>query len=260
MIVKINNTNKNYNFSSKKRNKIARNSKIEEKTVKKRQNKFLKAGAISTTGTIGFFLVDLLIAKGKISSAFTKSKTSFIKVMSDEIDNVVKQDEYATRGRLEAFLSNPGLHAVWNHRIIHKLAEKKIPVLPRFLQNISRFFTGIEIHPGAELGKNVFIDHTGAIIGETSKVGNNVNIIGRVVLGSTGKGHDYLRHTIVEDGVTLGMNSVMLGRITIGKNAKVGAGAIVTHDVPPNTTVIGNPAKIISLNGERLKDPIILGK
>lgn len=254
MITKINSYN--LNFNSKKTSTSPR----EAKTENKKRHPFIKAGVITTAGAVGFFLTDLFLAKGKISSAFTKSKESFIKVMSDEIDNFVKHDEYATKGRLEAFLSIPGLHAVWNHRLIHKLHEKKIPVLPRFLQNVSRFFTSIEIHPGAQLGKNVFIDHTGAIIGETAKVGDNVIIIGRVVLGSTGKGHEYLRHTIVEDGATLGMNSVMLGRITIGKNAKVGAGAIVTHDVPPNSTVIGNPAKIIALNGQKLKEPVILRK
>lgn len=222
--------------------------------------KAAKTAAIATAGVLGLCMADLFITKGKVSSAFTKSGCSFIKEMSNDLDNVVKKDQYATKNRVEAFFSIPGLHAVWNHRLIHKLHEKNVPVLPRALQNVSRFFTGIEIHPGAEIGKNVFIDHTGAIIGETAKVGDNVSIIGRVVLGSTGKGCDYLRHTIVEDGATLGMNSVMLGRITIGKNAKVGAGAIVTHNVPANTTVIGNPAKIISENGTKLKIPKLLGK
>lgn len=222
--------------------------------------KIAKVAAGAAAITAGLGLADLFITKGKVSSAFTKSGKSFIKEMSDDIDNVLKQDSYATKSRAEAFLSVPGLHAVWNHRLIHKLHEKNVPVLPRALQNVSRFFTGIEIHPGAELGKNIFIDHTGAIIGETAKVGDNVSMIGRVVLGSTGKGNDYLRHTIVEDGAVLGMNSVMLGRITIGKNAKVGAGAIVTHNVPANSTVIGNPAKIITQNGVKLKKPVFLNE
>jgi len=179
--------------------------------------------------------------------------------MAEDIDNVLQKDSYATKNKVEAFLSIPGLHAVWNHRIIHKLHKAKIPVLPRVLSNVSRFFTGIEIHPGAEIGKKLFIDHTGAIIGETAKIGNNVTIIGRVVLGSTGKG-EYLRHTVVEDGVTLGMNSTMLGRITLGKDSKIGAGALVTHDVPKGATIIGNPAKIIALDNEKLKHPIKLTK
>ena len=224
------------------------------------KHKIKKAVLLSTAAGAGLFYTDLFLAKGKISSKLNRGKDSFIKVMSDEIDNVVKNDSFATKNRLEAYLSVPGLHAVWNHRIIHKLNEWKFPVLPRALQNISRFFTGIEIHPGAKLGKKIFIDHTGAIIGETAEIGNNVTIIGRAVLGSTGKGGGYLRHTVVEDGVTIGMNSTMLGRINIGKNSKIGAGALVTHNVPPNTTVIGNPAKIISLDNKRLETPLSLNK
>jgi serine O-acetyltransferase len=140
-----------------------------------------------------------------------------------------------------------------------QLHEWKIPIIPRFISSVSRFFTGIEIHPGAKLGKNLFIDHTGAIIGETAEIGNDVTIIGRAVLGSVGKG-EYLRHTIVDDNVTIGMNSLMLGRIRLGKNAKIGAGAVVTHDVPQNVTIIGNPAKIITVNGQRLKNPLFLTK
>lgn len=221
------------------------------KSGESKLKEFAKSTALAGGMAVAAAGADLFILKGKGLNTLTQGKVSFIKTMSDEIDNVLKKDGYATKTRLEAFLSFPGLHAVWNHRIIHKLHNWKIPVLPRFLQNISRILTGIEIHPGAKIGKNVFIDHTGAIIGETAKVGNDVTIVGRVVLGSNGKG-DYLRHTVVEDGAMLGMNSVMLGRITVGKNAKVGAGAIVTHDVPPNLTVIGNPARIISTKENRI--------
>ena len=233
----------------------AKSTYIEDSTPSK-VNKPLNIKKKLLLGTLGagtFILTDLFLAKGKVLSTLTKDKVNFIKTMSEEIDIVILNDSYATKNRLEAFLCVPGLHAVWNHRVIHKLQEWNIPVLPRVLQNISRFFTGIEIHPGAKLGKNIFIDHTGTIIGETAEIGDNVTIIGRVVLGSTGKGHDYLRHTVVEDGVTIGMNSTMLGRIKLGKNSKIGAGAVVTHDVPQNTTVIGNPAKIISVNNENLK-------
>lgn len=231
-------------------------AKAEPEKDRKTTKKILAGTGILASAFFG----DLFLAKGKILSTLTGGKVSFIKTISDDIDYILKQDGYATKGRIEAFLSVPGLHAVWNHRIIHKLHELKIPILPRFLQNISRFFTGIEIHPGAKLGKNIFIDHTGAIIGETAKIGNNVTMVGRVVLGSTGKGNDFLRHTIVEDGVTIGMHSTMLGRIRLGKNSKIGAGAMVTHDVPANTTVIGNPAKIIAVNNKKLDTPIILNK
>lgn len=215
---------------------------------------------VSTAIATGVMLSDLFLTKGKTLSTLTKGKISFIKDMSEDIDNVLRMDGYATRTRLDAFLSIPGLHAIWNHRIIHKLHEAKIPVLPRFLANISRFFTGIEIHPGAKIGKQVFFDHTGAIVGETAEIGDNVTLVGRVVLGSSGKGNNFLRHTIVEDGATLGMNSTMLGRIRIGQNTKIGAGALVTHDVPADVTIIGNPAKIITKKGKRLENPVFLTK
>lgn len=236
----------------------SKDKKEENKKVKKSKSigtKLFIGGGIAT----GFFLVDLFAAKGKILSTITGGKVSFIKTMSEEIDNVLKKDSYATKSRLDAFLSVPGLHAIWGHRVVHKFHEWKIPVVPRLLSNISRFFTGIEIHPGAKMGKNIFIDHTGAIIGETAEVGNNVEIIGRVVLGSTGK-DGFLRHTIVEDNVTIGMNSVMLGRIRLKKGSKIGAGAVVTHDVPEGVTVVGNPAKIISIGDKRLTSPIPIGK
>lgn len=230
--------------------------KYESKKDKKILKKVLAGAGI----TSAIFFGDLFLAKGKVLSSLSRGKISFIKRMSEDVDYILKQDGYATKSRLEAFLSVPGLHAVWNHRVISKLYKWKIPVLPRFLQNISRFLTGIEIHPGAKLGKNIFIDHTGAIIGETAEIGDNVTMVGRVVLGSTGKGNDFLRHTIVEDGVTIGMHSTMLGRIKLGKNSKIGAGAMVTHDVPSNTTVIGNPARIIAVNGTKLDTPLPLNK
>ena len=253
---KIYTYNPKYIAGQKSLNKISFRVKLEEQ----RTPQIKKRALCAVAGGAAFFFADLFLAKGKLLSTLSNNKIKFIKTMSDEIDNVVKKDNYATKNRLEAYLSVPGLHAVWNHRIIHKLYQWKIPVLPRLLQNISRFLTGIEIHPGAKLGKNIFIDHTGAIIGETAEIGNDVTIIGRAVLGSTGKGNDFFRHTVVEDGVTIGMNSTMLGRIRLGKNSKIGAGAVVTHDVPPNATVIGNPAKIISLEGQKLEIPVKLGK
>jgi serine O-acetyltransferase len=228
-----------------------------EKSDNTKTNKISKKVLIGASIATGGFLVDLFAAKGKISSKLTGGKVSFVKTMSEEMDNVLKQDTYALKNRAEAFLTVPGLQAVWNHRVINKLHEWKVPVIPRLLANISRFVTGIEIHPGAKLGKNIFFDHTGAIVGETAKIGNNVTIIGRTVLGSTGK-DGFLRHTVVEDGVTIGMNSTMLGRINLGKNSKIGAGAVVTHNVPEGATVIGNPAKIIAINDKKLNPPISL--
>jgi len=240
------------NFGASNRS-LATNSANKSQQTNSKTHGLLLASGISA-GVLG---ADLFLIKGKVINKLTRGKVSFIKTMSEEIDNVLKQDSFATKGRLEAFLSVPGLQAVWNHRVINKLHEWKVPVIPRLLSNISRIITGIEIHPGAKLGKNIFFDHTGAIIGETAQIGNNVTIIGRAVLGSTGKG-GFLRHTVVEDGVTIGMNSTMLGRINLGKNSKIGAGAVVTHNVPENATVIGNPAKIISINDKKLNTPLSL--
>lgn len=215
--------------------------------------------AIGAGAAAGIVLGDLFLAKGRAVSSLTRGKVSFIKNMSDDIDNVIKQDGYATKNRLEAFFGFPGLHAVWGHRIAHKLHEWNVPVLPRVISNINRIATGIEIHPGAKIGKNAFIDHFGAVIGETARVGNNVNIVGRVVLGGNGK-KEYLRHPIVEDGVTIGINSSIIGRVTLGANSKIGAGSVITRDVPPNSSVIGigNKAEVISINGKKVDPPVLL--
>lgn len=263
-MINLNVNSKNYinsenKFNPKKLFSLNLAFGAEEEQKSQKNNGINKKILVGAGITIGGFLADLFVARGKILSTLTKGKVSFVKTMSEELDNAVKNDAYATKGRLEAFLSIPGLHALWGHRVIHNIHEWKVPVIPRFLANISRFITGIEIHPGAKLGKNVFFDHTGAIIGETAEIGNNVTIIGRTVLGSTGK-NGFLRHTIVEDGVTIGINSTMLGRIKLGENSKIGAGAVVTHDVPKGATIIGNPAKIIALNNNKLKQPLFLTK
>jgi serine O-acetyltransferase len=243
----------------KKRIYFAKTSQEEDNKNDSKLKKIANAAAITASISVLALGADLFIAKGKAISGLTRGRVSFIKTMSGELDNVMKQDSYATKSRLEAFLCTPGLHAVWNHRIANKLYQWNIPVLPRLISNISRFFTGIEIHPGAQLGKNIFFDHTGAIVGQTAKIGDNVTIIGRAVLGSTGK-DGFLRHTIVEDGVTIGMNSTMLGRITLGKNSTIGAGSVITSNIPATATVIGigNTAKITRLKGQKLEPPISL--
>lgn len=234
-------------------NKIDPNIKAENK--RKNIYKKIVLGSAMTAGAIG---ADLFITKGKVSYILSARKITFVKNMADDIANILKKD-LAKKNQLDVFFSTPGLHAIWAHRITHKLNKWKVPVIPSIISNTTRFFTGIEIHPGAQIGKKVFIDHTGAIIGETAKIGNNVEIIGRVVLGSSGKDSFY-RHTIVEDNVMIGMNSTMLGRIKLGKNCKIGAGSVVTYYVPQNATVVGNPAKIITLNNKKLDNPIALKK
>jgi serine O-acetyltransferase len=150
------------------------------------------------------------------------------------------------------------------HRVSHALWRAKLRLPARILSQIARFFTGVDIHPGALLGRRLFIDHaTGVVIGETAIVGSDVTIYQGVTLGGTGKGHGK-RHPTVCDGVFIGNNANVLGNITVGENSRVGAGSVVLSDVPPNSTVVGVPAHIVYRNGQRVlitdphdvKDPL----
>ena len=183
--------------------------------------------------------------------------------INDDINSVMERDP-AARTRLEVLLCYPGLWAVWFHRISHELWRRKIRLPARVLSQIARFFTGVDIHPGALLGRRLFIDHaTGVVIGETAIVGSDVTMYQGVTLGGTGKGHGK-RHPTVCDGVFIGNNANVLGNITVGENSRVGAGSVVLADVPPNSTVVGVPAHIVYHNGERVlitdphdvKDPL----
>jgi len=169
----------------------------------------------------------------------------------DDINSVLERDP-AARSRLEVLLCYPGLWAVWIHRISHKLWRAKWRLAARLLSQVGRFFTGVDIHPGALLGRRLFIDHAaGVVIGETSIVGSDVTMYQGVTLGGTGKGHGK-RHPTVCDGVFIGNNANVLGNVTIGENSRVGAGSVVLSDVPPNSTVVGVPAHIVYRNGERV--------
>jgi serine O-acetyltransferase len=181
----------------------------------------------------------------------------------EDIDSVLERDP-AARSRLEILLCYPGLWAVWFHRVSHMLWNAKMRLAARCLSQLARFLTGVDIHPGALLGRRFFIDHaTGVVIGETAIVGSDVTIYQGVTLGGTGKGHGK-RHPTVCDRVFIGNNANVLGNITIGENSRVGAGSVVLSDVPPNSTVVGVPAHIIYRNGERVlitdphdvKDPL----
>ena len=163
----------------------------------------------------------------------------------------------AARGYLDVILSYPGFHAVTAHRFIHALYGMGVPLLPRFFAEIVRFFTGIEIHPGATLGRGIFIDHgMGVVIGETSEVGDGVTLYQGVTLGGTSL-ERVKRHPTLCANVVVGGNASILGAITIGENSKVGANSVVVRDVPPNATVVGIPAKVILRDGEpvRSADP-----
>jgi len=159
----------------------------------------------------------------------------------------------AARGWLDVVLSYPGFHALVAHRIIHPLHEAGIPILPRFLANVTRFLTQIEIHPGAKIGKGVFIDHgSGVVIGETSEIGDGCTIYQGVTLGGTSLSHGK-RHPTLGRNVTIGVNSSVLGAIALGDNAKVGGGSVVVKDVPTNATVVGVPARVVMQDGKPIR-------
>jgi serine O-acetyltransferase len=185
----------------------------------------------------------------------------------EDIDSILQRDP-AAHSALEVFLCSPGLHAVWAHRVHHWLWLRGFRLVARILSQITRFWTGVEIHPGAVIGRRLFIDHgMGVVIGETAIVGSDVTLYQGVTLGGTGSGSDNAlrkRHPTLCDGVFVGNNANVLGNITIGENSRVGAGSVVLRDVPPNSTVVGVPAHIIYRTGERVlitdphevKDPL----
>jgi serine O-acetyltransferase len=165
----------------------------------------------------------------------------------------VRDRDPAACGDLEMVLTYPGLHALWSHRVAHWLWKRKVPMLPQFISQLSRWVTGIEIHPGAMIGKGLFIDHgMGVVIGETADIGNNVTMYQGVTLGGTGKDKGK-RHPTIGDNVVLAAGAKILGPITIGDNAKIGAGAVVLRPVPPNCTAVGVPARVVACNGCRLE-------
>jgi serine O-acetyltransferase len=149
----------------------------------------------------------------------------------------------------------PGVHALLAHRIAHALLEHGVPVLPRTIAYLARASTGIEIHPAASIGQGFFIDHgMGVVIGETAEIGDDVTLYQGVTLGGTGFATGK-RHPTIEDNVTIGSGANLLGPITIGHGAKVGANTVVIHDVPPNSTVVGNPGHPVRVDGKRPEGP-----
>ncbi|PUB13418.1 serine O-acetyltransferase [Paenisporosarcina sp. OV554] len=172
--------------------------------------------------------------------------------MKEDIEVVFEQDP-AARRVLEVVLTYSGLHAVWSHRIAHALFKRKFFFLARVVSQVSRFFTGIEIHPGARIGRRFFIDHgMGVVIGETCEIGNNVTIYQGVTLGGTGKQRGK-RHPTLHDNVLVATGAKVLGSITIGENSKVGAGSVVLKNVPPNSTVVGIPGTVVVQDGIKVK-------
>ena len=160
----------------------------------------------------------------------------------------------AARNRFEVVLTYSGFHALVMYRFAHFMYVHGYKLIAKIVSQLAKFFTGIEIHPGAKIGSGVFIDHgEGVVIGETAVVGNNVVIYQGVTLGGTGKDKGK-RHPTIEDNVMISAGAKILGPFTVGRNAKIGAGSIVLKEVPPNATVVGVPGKVVKLNGIRVDD------
>ncbi len=165
--------------------------------------------------------------------------------------NILKKDP-AARNILEVVLLYPGFHALFWHRISHFFYKIKLRFFARLISQTTRAFTGIEIHPGAKIGKNLFIDHgMGVVIGETAKIGNNVTIYHGVTLGGTGK-HEGKRHPTIGNDVLIGAGSSILGPISIAHGCRIGANSVVLACMPANSTVIGIPAQVVRINGNKV--------
>ncbi|MFH0731428.1 MAG: serine O-acetyltransferase [Candidatus Omnitrophota bacterium] len=172
-------------------------------------------------------------------------------VFKDEIKAAFDRDPAATNF-LEVLLTYSGLHAIMMYRVTHVLRKMKIPFLPRFLSQFAKFLTGVEIHPGAQIGKGFFIDHgMGVVIGETTVIKDNVTLFQGVTLGGTGK-EKGKRHPNIGNNVVVGTGAKVLGNINIGDNSYIGANAVVLKDVPSNSTVVGVPGRVTKQDGRRI--------
>ncbi|MEB3234674.1 MAG: serine O-acetyltransferase [Cyanobacteriota bacterium] len=168
---------------------------------------------------------------------------------------IIKERDPAARGTLEILLCYPGFHALVVHRLSHRLWRLGLPLLPRLLSQLSRALTGVEIHPGARIGRGVFIDHgMGVVVGETAVIGNNCLLYQGVTLGGTGKAHGK-RHPTLEDNVVVGAGAKVLGAITVGSSTRIGAGSVLLRDVASDSTVVGIPGRVIHQSGVRI-DPL----
>ena len=169
----------------------------------------------------------------------------------DDIQAVKERDPAAT-STASVLFNYPGIHAIWAHRVTNWLWRHGRSGFARWLSEVARFFTGVEIHPGATIGERFFIDHgMGVVIGETTIVGNDVTLYQGVTLGGTGK-ETGKRHPTLQDCVVVGVGAAVLGNITVGHGSKVGGGAVVIDDVPPNCTVVGVPGRVVMRGGSRV--------
>jgi serine O-acetyltransferase len=174
-----------------------------------------------------------------------------LSLIREDVATVLERDP-AAKSRLEIFLCYSGLHAVWFYRMNHWLWNHGFFLLGRWLSQVARLLTGIEIHPGAQIGRRLFIDHgMGVVIGETAIVGDDVTLYQGVTLGGTGKEHGK-RHPTIEDNVVVGGGAKILGNIVVGENCRIGAGSVVLRNVPEDSTVVGVPGHIILRQGKRV--------
>ena len=165
---------------------------------------------------------------------------------------IIKERDPAARGFWETILCYPGFQAISIHRISHKLWKYNLPIVPRLLSHLTRFITGVEIHPGARIGKGVFIDHgMGVVIGETSEIGDRCLLYQGVTLGGTGK-ESGKRHPTLEANVVVGAGAKVLGAIHVGTNTRIGAGSVVVKNVEANSTVVGIPGRIVHQSGVKI--------
>jgi serine O-acetyltransferase len=172
-------------------------------------------------------------------------------LLREDIETIYRKDP-AARSVFEVLTSYPGLHATWLHRVAHGLWKRNHLTLARLVSHFNRFFTGIEIHPGARIGRRFFIDHgAGVVIGETAEIGDDVLMYTGAILGGTSSEHAK-RHPTIGNGVVIGSHAVILGNITVGDEAKVGSGSVVVESVPAGATVVGVPGRIVRINGQRL--------
>jgi serine O-acetyltransferase len=171
-----------------------------------------------------------------------------LSIVREQIQTIFREDP-AAKSVLEIVLCYPGFHAILLHRLAHSLHRAGLPLVPRVISQISRMLTGIEIHPGATIGRRFFIDHgMGVVIGETAEIGDDVLLYQGVTLGGTGKERGK-RHPTIGDHVVVGTGAKVLGNITIGDHVKIGAGSVVVHPVPPHSTVVGIPGRVVRRHG-----------
>ena len=177
--------------------------------------------------------------------------------MRRDIRTVLERDP-AARSALEVLLCYPGVHAIWHHRLAHWMWRRGWLTTARFVSHLSRFVTGVEIHPAARLGDGLFIDHgMGVVIGETAEIGENVTLLQGVTLGGTSLRREK-RHPTLGDNVVVGAGAKILGAFTIGAGSRIGAGSVVVREVPENSVVVGVPGRVTYRNGQRVKGEIDL--